>query len=75
MAAGRPKGALNKENKALREMILAALDEVGGVDYLTERARDNPSAFLTLIGKVLPLAVQGPGDDGEHTMVVQWRQS
>lgn len=34
--AGRPKGALNKENKQLREMILEALEKRGGVDYLAQ---------------------------------------
>ena len=38
-------------------MILAALDEVGGHWYLVEQARANPSAFLTLVGKVLPMQV------------------
>jgi len=40
-------------------MILQALDQKGGVDYLVEQAGANPTAFLTLLGKVLPLQVQG----------------
>ena len=40
-------------------MILDALDGAGGVDYLKARAVDSPAAFLTLVGKVLPLQVQG----------------
>ena len=36
-------------------MILQALDESQGVEYLKQPAVDNPTAFLTLIGKVLPL--------------------
>ncbi len=58
---GRPKGAINKHTKELKEMILAALDGAGGVDYLVERANDprTASAFLTLVGKVLPLQVSG----------------
>ena len=33
-----------------------------------ERANDprTASAFLTLVGKVLPMTVQGPGENGEH---------
>jgi hypothetical protein len=38
-------------------MILGALDDAGGQDYLVEQARENPVAFMTLIGKVLPLHV------------------
>lgn len=63
---GRPKGLQNKVTKELKEMILGALDAAGGVEYLTERANDprTASAFLTLVGKVLPLTVQGTGEKG-----------
>lgn len=54
---GRPKGMPNKVTKELKDMILTALDESGGVEYLKKRAEDNPAAFLTLIGKVLPLQI------------------
>lgn len=58
---GRPKGSTNKATKELKEMILAALDHSGGVEYLVERANDprTASAFLTLIGKVLPMTIAG----------------
>ena len=59
---GRPKGAANKMTKALKEMILEALDNSGGVEYLQAQAMDNPTAFLTLVGKVLPLQVAGEMD-------------
>jgi hypothetical protein len=65
---GRPKGTANKVTKELKGMILGALDAAGGVEYLTERANDprTASAFLTLVGKVLPMTVQGAGPNGEH---------
>jgi len=49
-------------------MILGALDNAGGIDYLTERAQDprTASAFMTLVGKTLPMTVKGPGENGEH---------
>lgn len=64
--AGRPKGSANKENKQLREMILQALDEQpgGGVEYLKIQAKNEPRAFLGLLGKVLPMQVQAAADDG-----------
>jgi len=52
---GRPKGARNKVTTAVKDMILQALDNKGGVDYLEKQADENPTAFLTLIGKVIPL--------------------
>jgi len=51
---GRPKGCKNKLNAQVREMVLTALSEAGGVDYLVRQAEENPGAFLTLIGKIIP---------------------
>jgi hypothetical protein len=58
---GRQKGTPNKVNSDLKEMILGALSDVGGRDYLALRAVDTPAAFLTLIGKVLPMQITGEG--------------
>lgn len=55
---GRQKGTPNKVTKALKDMILGALDDAGGQDYLMRQASENPAAFLTLIGKVLPMQVE-----------------
>lgn len=51
---GRTKGTPNKVTKELKEMILTALEESGGVEYLKRTATLNSSAFLSLLGKVLP---------------------
>jgi hypothetical protein len=69
---GSRKGIPNKATKELKEMILGALDGAGGVDYLQQRALDprTASAFLSLVGKVLPMTVQGPGADGAHVFKV-----
>jgi hypothetical protein len=63
---GRPKGVPNKANAALKDMILGALDNKGGVKYLERQADENPTAFLSLIGKVLPTTLQGTGEGGKH---------
>lgn len=62
----------SKHTKELKEMILAALDGAGGVDYLMERANDpkTASAFIGLVGKVLPMTIAGAGKDGAHTFTV-----
>ena len=57
---GRQKGVPNKLTTAVKDMILQALDQSGGVDYLVQQAKDNPAAFMTLLGKILPLQVSGP---------------
>lgn len=58
---GRVKGSQNKITKALKDMILGALDDQdgGGQAYLTEQAKANPVAFMALLGKVLPITVAG----------------
>ena len=52
---GRPKGSLNKVTADVKAMILSALNDAGGSNYLLEQSKDNPTAFLTLVGKVLPM--------------------
>lgn len=59
----KPKGATNKLTTALKDMILQALANKGGVTYLEAQADLNPNAFLALIGRVLPLQVKDGGDD------------
>lgn len=60
---GRPKGVPNKINGELKDMVLQALNGVGGVKYLQQQAKDSPTAFLALVGKVLPLQVTGKDGD------------
>lgn len=65
---GRKKGVPNKINALLKDEILQAADKahsLGRVGYLTEQAIANPTAFLTLLGKILPTQVEGGGENGE----------
>lgn len=56
-------------------MILAALQKAGGPDYLFEQATANPAAFMTLVGKVLPLQVTG-NDGGDLIIkIVKYNRS
>lgn len=63
--AGRPKGAIDKGNALIRDMLADALSELGGVEYLVKCGQDDrtKSAFLSLIGKMMPMQVTG-ADDG-----------
>ena len=63
---GRPKGAANKSTVAVKEMILAALDKAGGIEYLVAQSDANPAAFMTLVGKVLPLQIAGDAANPVH---------
>jgi hypothetical protein len=51
-------------------MVLGALSDVGGRDYLAARALDQPVAFMGLIGRVLPLQVTG---ENGGALVVDFR--
>ncbi len=66
---GRAAGTPNAMTKTLKEMILQALDDAGGVAYLQRQAEENPGPFLALVGKVLPLQVTG-SDGGPITLNV-----
>jgi len=70
---GRAKGTPNKLTADVKAMVLSALDKAGGVDYLLTQAQSNPSAFLTLVGKVLPLQVQGDPENPLGFTVIERR--
>ena len=71
--SGRKKGVPNKVTKELKDMILGALDDTGGQKYLARQAEENPSAFLALVGRVLPMTVQGDKDNPLETVVrITW---
>lgn len=40
-------------------MILGALAGAGGEKYLQAQAVKNPAAFMTLLGKILPMTLAG----------------
>ena len=64
-SGGRKKGTPNKTTALLKDAILTAAQEAGGgtedgmMLYLRVRAADNPTAFMSLLGKVLPMQVTG----------------
>lgn len=60
---GRPKGVPNKTTTILKDAILQAAELAGGngglVGYLQLQAAENPGPFMALLGKVLPMQVEG----------------
>jgi hypothetical protein len=71
---GSRKGIPNKVTGELKAMILQALDNAGGVEYLERKANDprTAAAFLSLIGKVLPMTVAGDPDQPLE-LVFRWK--
>jgi hypothetical protein len=55
---GRQKGTPNKLTLSIKQAIEEAFNGVGGAAYLMEQAQQNPQAFLTLLGKIIPAQVQ-----------------
>lgn len=66
---GRQKGTPNKNTAEIKEMIIQALSNKGGVTYLERQADENPTAFMTLVGKVLPMQVTGEGGGPVRTRI------
>ena len=56
---GRVKGTPNKLTRTIKEAIEASFDKVGGADYLAKMAYEQPSAYMSLLGKVLPTQIEG----------------
>ena len=52
---GRKRGVPNRLTAELRGVVLSALHNAGGVDYLVKVARENPAVFCALLGRLLPL--------------------
>jgi hypothetical protein len=78
MAAGRKtgggsrRGRPNKLSADVKAMIIGALNKAGGEEYLLKQTNENPSAFLTLVGKILPLQMTGTEDGPIHLRVVNY---
>lgn len=51
---GRKKGSVNKISSSVKDMLLGALDDVGGQEYFRNLALENPVAFASLIKHITP---------------------
>lgn len=64
---GRQAGTPNKITADLKRAILEAAEAAGGeggtAGYLTRQADENPSAFMSLLGKVLPTTIAGDDEN------------
>lgn len=68
---GQGKRGPNKTTLEAKEMILEALNGVGGVEYLMARANDpkTAAAFMSLIGRVVPIKAEHSGPNGESLVL------
>lgn len=69
---GRPQGSLNKTTQAAKDAISQAAEELGGATRLVEWVKEDPSNekvfWGTIYPKLLPLQVNGAGENGEHLL-------
>lgn len=72
LTGGSRKGKPNKNTKALKDMILGALAGAGGEKYLQTQAKENPKAFLSLLGRVLPTEVKADVSGGLTVILKQY---
>ena len=59
---GRQKGVPNKVTADLKTAIMGAFEAKGGQAYLEEVAENDPRTFCALLGKVLPMQINGDED-------------
>ena len=69
---GRQKGTLNKTSVLLNDAVLEAADTAGDreglVGYLAVQARENPVAFMGLLGKLVPSQIAAEVTPGVATV-------
>ena len=65
--SGRKRNVSNKVTRDIREMIRAALDKAGGISYLVKQAELNPTAFMSLVGKIIPQQINATVDKRDVT--------
>lgn len=68
---GGRRGVQNRITCELREIVLAALKKAGGIDYLATQAEAGPTAFLILLGKLLPLETRLSPPDEPRNVVIE----
>ena len=71
---GRKKGSMNKIPRLVREAILIAFDQKGGVDGLVKwsnKSEATQTAFYQLWGRLAPMEVTG-GNGGPVEIIVRF---
>ena len=64
--AGRPTGVPNKLSSTVKDNVVQVFEDIGGLQFMASWAKDNPNQFFNIYAKLLPLQLNGAGDNGEH---------
>lgn len=58
---GRPMGSKNKSTTAVKTLLLAVNDKLGGEAAMLQWAQENPTEFYKLLGRLIPQEVDHSG--------------
>lgn len=56
---GRKPGSVNKTTAAVKEALMLAFDDIGGVNALAAWAKENQDKFYPIWAKLLPQEIKG----------------
>ena len=56
---GRKPGSVNKTTAAVKEALMTAFDDIGGIDALAVWAKENQDKFYPIWAKLLPQEIKG----------------
>lgn len=60
---GRKKGTKNKVTRNIKEALLQSFEHIGGFEYLATQAYENPTAYMSLLAKLLPTQLEGSAEN------------
>lgn len=70
---GRKKGVPNKFTRTIKAAIEDAFEKVGGADYLAKMAIAEPTAFMTLLGKVIPQQIEHSLNESQAERILRYQ--
>jgi len=70
---GRTKGTPNKLSASVKDNVISVFEEIGGTEHMKLWASENPTQFYNIYAKLLPLQLNGAGENGEfeHNLTVK----
>lgn len=69
---GRPKGAINKNTKTVKDAIAGALNAGDGAQvFFEDLKKDDPRAFATIAAKLIPIEVEARIDTSLEVTIVR----
>lgn len=68
---GRRKGSTNKTTASVKQALVEAFGQLGGVPSLVAFGEAQPAEFYKLWAKILPREVEVSGKDGDPIRVTQ----